>query len=278
MSDYLRTTNGDVNIGGGTNDDIGNGNAGGTTSNGNGSTDTIGNGRANVFGDPSPAFATPNGNGSTNSATSGDDAPMSIPKPNISNGGLAKFRSTLTPTIAGVQTLLTALPHHGMSDARDWVRLHPDDENYWSPPLCFVTVPIQGQKRDLQHLIVEDLAVQYLESARIQRFRLALATKPFDVYFLCSVPSQNLDNPWNDTNLRGCVQAKTAWAQAVSRKAEGVDGYKITYAQNQDAFPAPTWPKQTLDEIILTSFAGRLIDNADHPALLRLIGAKQSLS
>jgi hypothetical protein len=72
-----------------------------------------------------------------------------------------------------------------------------------------VHVPIKGQKRDLLHLINEELAECYLPSDRIQRFRLALATKPYDVFFLCHVPSQNLDNAWNDSNLRACHQAKT---------------------------------------------------------------------
>ena len=71
---------------------------------------------------------------------------MSIPKPSKST--LDMFKSTRDPSIAGVETLLTALPHHKMSDAKDWVRLHPDEENYWSAELCFVTVPIKGQKRD----------------------------------------------------------------------------------------------------------------------------------
>ena len=68
-----------------------------------------------------------------------------------------------------------------ISQAKDFVRLHPDEENYWSPELCFVNVPIKGQKHDTLHLIDEDLAMQYLPSGRIQRFRLALATKPYDV-------------------------------------------------------------------------------------------------
>ena len=35
---------------------------------------------------------------------------------------------------------------------------------YWSPELCFVNVPIKGQKRDTLHLIDEDLAMRYLPS------------------------------------------------------------------------------------------------------------------
>jgi hypothetical protein len=132
--------------------------------------------------------------------------------------------------------------------------------------------------RDLLHLINEDLAKAYLPSNRIQRFRLALATKPHDVFFLCHVPSQNLDNSWNDSNLRACLQAKTKWTGAESRKGENSESYQITYAKDQDAFPEPKWPKQSLDELILVTFDGRMIDNDTHPGLLRLIGAKQSLS
>ena len=208
--------------------------------------------------------------------TESDDAPMSIPKP--SKSILDMFKTTRDPSIAGVETLPTALPHHKVSDAKDWVRLHPDEESYWSAELCFVAVPIMGQKRDLLHLINEDLAKRYLPSKRIERFRLALPTKPHDVFFLCHVPSQNLDNTWNDTNLRACLQAKIKWVQATSRKAENAEGYQITYARDQDSFPEPSWPKQTLDELILVTFTDRMIDNDNHPGLLRLIGAKQSLS
>ena len=69
----------------------------------------------------------------------------------------------------------------------------------------------KGQKRDTLHLIDEGLAQQYLPSARVQRFRLALATKPNDVFFLCHVPSRGLDNIWNATNLQACEQAKRLW-------------------------------------------------------------------
>ena len=63
-----------------------------------------------------------------------------------------------------------------------------------------------------------------------------------------------------------------------SRKEEGVEAYKITLSHDADAFPLPKWPKQSLDEMIYRTFTGRMIDTEDHPGLLRLIGAKQSVS
>jgi hypothetical protein len=158
------------------------------------------------------------------------------------------------------------------------VRLHPDEEAYWSCELCFVTVPIKGQSRDTLHLIYEDLAMLHLSNARIQRFRLALASKPDNAFFLCHVPTRQLDNLWNKSNLQGCEEAKSAWVQMVSRKDEGVESYKIERARDQDAFAPPDWPSQSLDALIEVTFSGRMITRDDHPALLRLIGAKQSMS
>lgn len=202
-----------------------------------------------------------------------NEPPASIAKPEGSS--LDRFKSKRSPTIAGVATLLTALPHMKIGEVNDWARLHPDEAKYWSDEFCFVVIPIKGQKNDLVHLIVEELAEQYLSGKRIQRYRLALASKPHDVFFLCHVPSRNLDNNYNATAREACELAKTKWVQATSRKGEGVDAYKIDFARDQDAFPEPNWPKQSLDDLINVTFKGRMIVDENDPSLLRLIGAKQ---
>ena len=202
------------------------------------------------------------------------DAPQSIAKPE--GFSLDKFKSRRAVTMANVETLQTALPIDSIAQAKDFVRLHPDEDKYWSDELCFVNVPIKGQKRDTLHLIDEELAMRFLPSAKILRFRLALASKPYDVFFLCRVPTRNLDNGFNSTNLAGCEQAKRFWTQATSRKEESVESYKVDKAKDQDAFPEPKWPTQSLDELIGSTFDGRMITSEDHPALLRLIGARQT--
>jgi hypothetical protein len=105
---------------------------------------------------------------------------------------LDNFRSTKPAGLASVATLQTALPHHSLSEAKDFVRLHASDA-YWSDELCFVSVPILGQKKSTMHLIVEDVATRHLQPPQILRFQLALAAKPHDNFFLCHVPSQRLD-------------------------------------------------------------------------------------
>src|SRR5262249_10821534 len=101
---------------------------------------------------------------------------------------------------------------------------------------------------------------------------------PDDKFFLCHVPTQNLDNAWNATSVLACDKAKEFWTQLTSRKDEGIEDYKLDYAENPDTFPEPNWPKQKLEELIFATFSGRMIDREDHPGLLRLRGAKQSLS
>src|SRR6516162_343948 len=171
-----------------------------------------------------------------------NDEAMSIAKPGTFS--LDKFKSRRAPALANVETLLTALPHHSISQAKDFVRLHPNEETHWSCEFCFVNVPVKGQKREILHLIEVPLAMRHLSNGVIQRFRLALATKPNDVFFLCHVPSQNLDNSWNDSNLRGCMQAKALWTRLVSRRDEGVDDYEIQQARSKKAFHEPNWPTQ----------------------------------
>ncbi len=146
-----------------------------------------------------------------------------VPKIVKPSGFLEKFRSKRSPTIAGVETLLTAFPILRIADANDFVRLHPS-EDYWSPELCFVSVPIKGERQDLLHLIDEELAMQHLSGKRIRRHRLALATKPHDIFFLCIVPSQNLDNTWNAIAVKACEKAKNGVGAGLLAQRRGGRG------------------------------------------------------
>jgi hypothetical protein len=121
--------------------------------------------------------------------------------------------------------------------------------------------------------------MQRLSAKKIKRQRLALASKPYDIFFFCIVPSQNLDNSWNATALKACETARTRWVQVSSRRPEGVDGYKTDFARDADAFPEPRWPSHTLEELIEVTFRDdKTIETDDHPAMRRLTGARQELS
>ena len=156
---------------------------------------------------------------------------------------LESFRSTKSSGLANVETLQAGLPHHKISDAKDWVRLHPDEA---TGLVGGVLLPQRadrgGSKKDTLHLINEELALRYLPPALIQRFRLALASKPYDHFFLCHVPSQRLDNSWNKSNLASCLQAKGLVVLGHKPRSPG-DHYHCEFSKDADAFPDPTWPR-----------------------------------
>ena len=200
--------------------------------------------------------------------------PLKIVKPTA--GVFERFKSKKPPTIGGVGELLQPLPLLKISDANDFVRLSPAEE-HWSPEMCFVAVPVQGEKRDILHFIDEEIAMVHLPAKKIRRFRLALASKPYDNFLLAIVPTVNLDNSWNSSMVAACEQAKTRWVQVSSRKAEGRETYKIDFAQDVDAFPDPKWPAN-METLVEVTFNGCMIEAEDHPALLRLTGRKQNLA
>ena len=82
--------------------------------------------------------------------TSGESA-IPITKPD--GFDINRFKSKRGKQGADVETLQMALPHHKIADAKDFVRLHPNELTHWTDELCFVNVPIKGQQRDLLHLI-----------------------------------------------------------------------------------------------------------------------------
>jgi hypothetical protein len=199
------------------------------------------------------------------------------PFPKPVNSFSARFKSKNAPSISGVATLLSALPIIKIGDVGDWTRLHPTVEEYWSDELCFVSVPVKGVNKPQLQIINDDLAVQYLSSKQIIRQRLALGAKPHDIFFLCLVPSRNMDNPWNATAFEACEKATTHWIQALSRKKEGVDGYLTKFSHDVNAFDEPNWPARTFDELLEATLKGFHIEDEKHPGLVRLIGGKQNL-
>jgi hypothetical protein len=227
----------------------------------------------------SPDLATPATNPpATPEIVTPPDPPVSIEKP---KGGLLSRFKTGRQNEGQVEKLLTALPHYKPSDARDFIRLHPHDD-YWSDELFFATVPVQGMKDGVLHLITSELASE-LPPGRVERFRLALATKPYNHFFLAHIPSTNLDNIWNETCVRACTEARAKWRMVVSRKIEGKEGYDSEPTRNEKQglpppFPEPAWLKESLERIIEVSFEGKMILVLTDPAWNRLVGATQQIS
>ena len=190
---------------------------------------------------------------------------------------LDKYKSKNMSTAADVEPALAALAIKKISDVGDFVWVHPDEESYWTIELCFVDVPVKGEKRTILHLIDDDIAVANLPTKKIRRMRLALAAKPDGSFFFCIVPTRNLDNSFNKSALDAIEKCRTGWWMTSSRKALGYENYECKPARNPDFVPKPKWPSVPLDELAEVTFRGVNIDTDDHPGLLRLVGDTQNL-
>jgi hypothetical protein len=181
------------------------------------------------------------------------------------------------PEMSGVRTVLQRLDMLTLSDARDWV-LVCDNPAYITPPLMFISVPVQGQKHNAVHLIDKAVALRNCDDREIEQYRLVLAARPHDRFFLAKVPCANLENSWNESMLRAVEYAKQRWCKVLSQRAQGHDRYATKDVRDNRSPPpgpygVPNWPTQTMGQIMKATFTDPVLDD-NHPALLRLVGGK----
>jgi hypothetical protein len=75
-------------------------------------------------------------------------------------------------------------------------------------------------------------------------------------------------NPWHQSLAEVVAAAEKHWVRSVANKAVGA--YDLLIAQAN--LTEPDWPELSLCEIIETAFRDRLIQSADHPVILQLLG------
>ena len=163
---------------------------------------------------------------------------------------LDRFKTKRAAAMANVETLLTALPHHSIAQAKDFVRLHPDEDAYWSPELCFVDRADQGA--EARHLAPDRRGTRRALPAERQDSALpsGAGDKPYDVFFLVPRPDTQRGQHLEREQHRGLRAGKDAMDAGDEPSRGGRRGYKIDVARDPDAFPQPKWPTQSLDELI----------------------------
>ena len=143
----------------------------------------------------------------TSEDSNSDVAPIAKPPSKFS---LDKFKSKPASTIANVETKLGQLPHFKIAAAGDFVRLHPDEETYWSPELCFVNGADQRTKpRELLHLIDEEVAMRFLSAKKIRALPAGAGNQALRCFLSVHIPTRT-STTLQLSNLQGCEQAKTS--------------------------------------------------------------------
>jgi hypothetical protein len=206
------------------------------------------------------------------SATNGANGATPLTKP--TKFSLKDFATEQNPSKPGVEPTTPALSLMRLAEVKDFFLLHPDEENYWSVEVALIHVPTKGSKETTLHLILDSIVQKHSDvlRARVKYCRIALGSKPDNVFFLAMIPTRNLDNKYNAAAIRGAVQAKSGtWTILTSRKADGCDDYAVGKAKNNEAALPIKWPHESLDEIFETSIGDKFIKTEEHTALDRLL-------
>jgi hypothetical protein len=75
-------------------------------------------------------------------------------------------------------------------------------------------------------------------------------------------------NPWHDSLEQAVVAAKKQWVRISANRTAGV--YDI-YAAKEKLAP-PEWPEESMDQLVVTAFRGKVINSPDHPVIQALEG------
>jgi hypothetical protein len=75
-------------------------------------------------------------------------------------------------------------------------------------------------------------------------------------------------NPWHDSLAQAVGAARERWVRISANLSAGV--YDVYAAK--DKLAPPEWPEQSIEELVITAFRGKVINSSDHPVILGLEG------
>ena len=199
---------------------------------------------------------------------------LSEPIPIPGEFSLEKFKSTQAASLAGVETLLTALPQCSIAQAKDFVRLHPDEDAYWSPELCFVSRPNQrpearyyaSDRRDVGQAIPA-------ERPHCSGFVWRSRPNPTTYFFSAKSPAAAWTISGTPPIRRLASKQKRCGRKLPHDETRISKATKSTRLEPR-RFPRAKVANASLRKLLEVTYAGRTIETHDNPALLRLIGAK----
>ena len=154
---------------------------------------------------------------------------------------------------------------------REWfIRTHPDPD-YWQ---VAGVLDIKNLKDVAGYWLVDpSVAAKAQHHAGYRPRLLVTSVYQFDETFLwpmliSGAHGRELDK-WNRSARLIAEAAKDEWVKVVSKN--GMYDKQIA----KDSQGEPTFVDRSFDEILHTAFGDRIIDTADHAALLALMGAKR---
>jgi hypothetical protein len=149
-------------------------------------------------------------------------------------------------------------------DKHDWVMIHPSEEYC----ITLDTLDTGKEKSDFV-LLTEEVADHLQQNPKCKQRILVLAITSTKELFLWPVRLAKDDgrpDEWAKSELDCLAVASKQWVNILSNvKTGGYDAYGSGIH-----IPDPVWPAKTMDEILNTVFADRVVRDLDHPEIKKL--------
>ena len=157
-------------------------------------------------------------------------------------------------------------PSYGKLSKHRFSRVHPGEDFKW--PALIVTLKESGGNGE-SFIAIPALRSRLgsLASPKVLRLAVDNAGTPR----LVGVPiidPNGRPNSWNDSLVRAVQIAESQWVRIESNNA--ATQYEVIVAKED--LGAPQWPNQSMQELVLACFDGKIIQSVDHPVIRDLEG------
>jgi hypothetical protein len=167
-------------------------------------------------------------------------------------------------SMAGVQKALITVPVR-KPNRQDFVRVHPGSE--WP----FQTNVIELEEDNETYLVDASLWHEIPGEIVPRAIYLTINRQGTLTLWPVKLPGQEgRTNQWNQSALEAAELAKVHWIKVVSNMNLGA--YEVFKASGD--IPEPTWPDNSLEDIIKIAFKGKFVQSMEHPVIQRLLGIK----
>lgn len=163
---------------------------------------------------------------------------------------------------ADVERKLVTVPVR-KANPQEFFRVHPDED--WQLETALIEIKADRE----MYLVDPEIWPMFPNECKPRTLYTTIDRRNVVTLWPVRLPDERgrLDE-WNQSGHEAAQLAMTSWVRLSANMSLGA--YNVDVAMG--AFPDPVWPSESFEKLLEIAFKGKVIDDLDHPVLLRLRG------
>jgi hypothetical protein len=146
---------------------------------------------------------------------------------------------------------------------QEFVRVHPD------PAMSVTTLLLEDKfDRGSLYYVPPNMRAALVDEAKVYLLSTAITRQGTCFLWPVVMPTDGRPSAWSEGALEAVKLAKEKWLRVGPDWSLG--SYRLYQAQSEVA--DPVWPEKTLNELLDIAFKKKVIVDASHPIVRRLVG------